>query len=149
MIDGVLHIPLKVIPDIKGDVMHMLRADDPHFKGFGEVYFSWINPGDIKAWHLHTVMTTNLSAPVGEVFLAVYDGREGSPTYGEVQEFTLSPGKHSLLSIPPGLWYGFAGQAQTPSMLVSCATHPHDPQEKMRRDMNDSAIPYDWKKWNV
>ena len=31
--------------------MHMLRADAPHLQGFGEIYFSTVNPGAIKGWH--------------------------------------------------------------------------------------------------
>ncbi len=49
MIDGVLIRPLKIIPDSRGQIMHMLRSDSPGFAGFGEVYFSCIEPGAIKA----------------------------------------------------------------------------------------------------
>ena len=45
MIEGLLKTPLKQIQDERGKVMHMLRATDPHFNKFGEVYFSWANPG--------------------------------------------------------------------------------------------------------
>ena len=31
MIDGVQVVPLRQIVDERGKVMHMLRADDPHF----------------------------------------------------------------------------------------------------------------------
>ena len=31
MIDGVAVHPLRRIPDDRGTIMHMLRADDPHF----------------------------------------------------------------------------------------------------------------------
>ena len=31
--------------------MHMLRADEPHFERFGEIYFSLVYPGGVKAWH--------------------------------------------------------------------------------------------------
>ena len=30
-IDGVLTVPLRRIPDERGTIFHMLRADDPHF----------------------------------------------------------------------------------------------------------------------
>ena len=52
MIEGVRITPLRQIPDERGTVMHMLRADAPHFEGFGEIYFSWVYPGAIKAWHV-------------------------------------------------------------------------------------------------
>ena len=39
MINGVVVKPLRRIPDERGFVMHMLRADDPEFEKFGEIYF--------------------------------------------------------------------------------------------------------------
>jgi dTDP-4-dehydrorhamnose 3,5-epimerase len=59
MIDGIVITPLRQIPDERGKIMHMMRADDPHFERFGEIYFSMVYPNAIKAWHLHTKMTLN------------------------------------------------------------------------------------------
>jgi len=42
VIEGVRVVPLRQIPDERGKVMHMLRADDPHFERFGEIYFSTV-----------------------------------------------------------------------------------------------------------
>jgi len=39
--------------------MHMLRADDPGFTSFGEIYFSRVYPGVVKGWHIHDRMTLN------------------------------------------------------------------------------------------
>ena len=39
MIDGVRVIKLRQIVDERGKVMHMLKSTDPHFLGFGEIYF--------------------------------------------------------------------------------------------------------------
>ena len=33
-------MPLRRIPDERGTIYHMLRADDPHFIEFGEIYFT-------------------------------------------------------------------------------------------------------------
>ena len=49
MIDGVKVKPLRRIPDERGFIMHMLRADDPDFERFGEIYFSTVYPGAIRA----------------------------------------------------------------------------------------------------
>ena len=48
MIHGVEMFPLRRIQDERGMVMHMLKATDPHFQKFGEIYFSVIYPGVIK-----------------------------------------------------------------------------------------------------
>ena len=48
MIKGVLIKPLSQIADERGKVMHMLRADEPYFEQFGEIYFSVVYPGVVK-----------------------------------------------------------------------------------------------------
>ena len=144
MIDGVVVSPRRQLVDERGKIVHVLRADDPEFERFGEVYFSWVNPGVVKGWHLHTAMTLNYTCPVGLVKLALWDDREGSPTRGEVMELFLGPDDHRLVQVPPGVWNGFKGVAGTPSMVCNCATLPHDPEEIQRRDPFDPAVPYDW-----
>ena len=69
MIDGVVVKALRRIPDERGYIMHMLRADDPDFERFGEIYFSTAYPGVIKAWHLHQEMVLNYAVVVGMVQL--------------------------------------------------------------------------------
>ena len=61
LIDGVKITPKRQILDERGKVMHMLKTSDPEFEAFGEIYFSCVNPGAIKAWHIHKSMTLNLS----------------------------------------------------------------------------------------
>jgi dTDP-4-dehydrorhamnose 3,5-epimerase len=144
MIDGVVVSPRRQLVDERGKIMHVLREDDPEFERFGEVYFSWVNPGVVKGWHLHTAMTLNYTCPVGLVKLALWDDREGSPSRGEVMELFLGPDDHRLVTVPPGVWNGVKGVAATPSMVCNCATLPHDPEEIRRRDPFDPAVPYDW-----
>ena len=146
MIGGVQVIPLKRIPDERGTVSHMLKRTDPHFREFGEVYFSSVYPGVVKGWHLHKVMTLNYACVVGAIRLALYDEREGSPTRGRVQEIVLGEANYLLAIVPPGVWNGFVGTAPRESIVANCATHPHDPGEIVRIDPYTNHIPYEWKK---
>lgn len=142
MIDGVRQKALKKIGDERGSIMHMMRSSDPDFEGFGEVYFSWVNPGVVKGWHKHSVVSVNLAVPVGAVKIVVFDDRDGSETKGQTQEFVIGGENYSLLSISPGLWYGFACVGDAAAMIANCATHPHDPDESAGRDLAD--VDYDW-----
>ena len=144
MIDGVVVTPKRQIIDERGKVMHMLRRDDPEYQEFGEIYFSTVNPGAIKGWHIHTAMTLNYYCVHGQVKLALYDDREGSPTHGQVQELFLGDANSLLVRIPPMIWNGVKGIAQGPSIVANCATLPHDPDEIDRRDPFDQRIPYTW-----
>jgi dTDP-4-dehydrorhamnose 3,5-epimerase len=144
MIDGVSVRPLRIIPDERGRILHMLRADDPHFERFGEIYFSMVYPGAIKAWHMHTAMTLNYAVVVGCIKLALYDVREASPTRGELMELFPGEGNYCLVTIPPGVWNGLKGIDTKPAIVANCATLPHDPAEIIRLPFDDSSIPYDW-----
>ena len=144
MIDGVEIIPLRQIPDERGKVMHMLRADAPHFEEFGEIYFSVVEVGAIKAWHLHERMTINYAVPHGRIKLVVYDDREGSPTKGELEEIFLGEANYSLVTVPPFVWNGFKGIGEHAAIVANCATIPHDPGEIVRLDPFSDKIPYDW-----
>ena len=144
MIDGVLVVPLKRIPDERGTVLHMLKKTDPHFTEFGEIYFSTIYPGVVKGWHKHAEMTLNYACIHGRIKLVLFDDREGSPTRGEVMEVFLGPDNHSLVQIPPGVWNGFKGMGSEMAIVANCCTHPHDPGRSIRLDPFDNDIPYDW-----
>ena len=144
MIDGVVVTPLKQIPDERGKIMHMLRSDDPQFERFGEIYFSMVYPGAIKAWHLHTKMTLNYAVVAGMVKLVLYDPRPSSPTKGEVQEIFLGEQNYARVKIPPGIYNGFKGVGPIPAIVANCATIPHDPAEIQRLDPFSKDIPYNW-----
>ncbi len=141
MIPGVIITPLKQIPDERGKVMHMLKRTDPHFGGFGEIYFSVVNPGAIKAWKKHLQMTLNLAVIQGSARLVIHDDQSG-----KFQEMVLGPeNNYSLVTVPPGLWTGFIGVSPQPALLANCASLPHDPNEVERKAADDPGIAYRWK----
>src|SRR5579862_8008720 len=144
MIHGVLVHPLKQIPDERGKVMHMLRADDPHFENFGEIYFSMVYPGVIKAWHLHQRMTINYAVITGTIKLVLFDDRADSPTRGALEELYVGESNYALVRGPLGIWNGFKGVGIIPAIVANCETIPHDPDEIVRLDPFDKKIPYDW-----
>ncbi|MDB5334259.1 MAG: dTDP-4-dehydrorhamnose 3,5-epimerase-like enzyme [Phycisphaerales bacterium] len=144
MIDGVRITPLRQIPDERGKIMHMLRSDAPHFLQFGEIYFSCVYPGAIKAWHIHKKMTLNYAVPVGNIKFVLYDERESSPTRGQVQEIYLGPESYNLVTVPPMVWNGFKGIGTQMALVANCASIPHDAEEIMRRDPFDPSVPYKW-----
>ena len=143
-IDGVTVTALRRIPDERGGVFHMLRTDSDVFETFGEIYFSMVYPGAIKAWHLHKEMTLNYAVPVGMVKLVCFDDREGSPTRGNLLELHIGELNYALVTIPPFVWNGFKGEGVQPALVANCATVPHHPDEIERLDPFSTDIPYDW-----
>ena len=144
MIDDVKTVPLRQIPDERGKIMHMLRADDAHFEAFGEVYFAVAYPGAIKGWHLHSRQTQNYAVISGMIKLVLYDPRDDSPTKGELNELFIGEDNYCLVRIPPGIYNGYKTYGVKPAIVANCATEPHDPTEMTRLDPFDASIPYDW-----
>jgi len=143
-IQGSLVVPLRRIPDERGTIYHMLKRTDPHFIEFGEIYFSTVYRGVVKAWHKHRAMTLNYACILGRVKVVLYDDRELSPTKGTLMEIFLGPDNYSLVSIPPEVWNGLKGMSEPFSIVANCCTHPHDPTLSTRLDPVNNHIPYDW-----
>jgi dTDP-4-dehydrorhamnose 3,5-epimerase len=127
---GVSLRPLREIGDARGAVLHMLRADSPEFRAFGEVYFSEIQPGAVKAWKRHSRQTQHLAVPAGRVEFVLADDRPDSATRGTLTRLELGrPEHYALLVIPPGIWYGWRTIGNAPALIANCADLMHDPAE--------------------
>ena len=144
MIDGVQIVPLQRFTDDRGSVLLMLKETDAHFVRFGEIYFSTVYAGVVKAWKNHRRMTANYACIHGRIQVALHDDRDSSPTHGTTFDLHISPEEHALVVIPPGVWHGFMGLAEPVSILANCATETSDPDELDRRPSDDPQIPYAW-----
>ena len=145
-IEGVIIQQLKQITDKRGSVLHMIKNDSSLFKKFGEVYFSEVHSGLVKAWKRHKKQSQNLAIPLGKILLVVYDDRPNSNTHGEITEYRLGrPDNYKLIHIPPMLWYGFQGIGDQTSMIANYTDLPHDPEEMESLSADTSQIPYQWK----
>ena len=134
----------KVITDDRGKILHMMRNDDSYFSKFGEIYFSYVFPKKIKAWHIHKKMTLNYVSVYGKIKLVLYDDRETSSTKGMIQEIFLSNDNHLLVTIPPLIWNGFTSADNNEAILANCSDIPHDKSEILRLNYNDKKFPYNW-----
>ena len=144
MIEGVKITKLKQIKDRRGKIMHMLRSDSKVFKKFGEIYFSTINPGIIKAWHLHKEATLNYVCLKGKIKLVLYDDRTKSSSFGKFFKITLSPKNYYLITIPPLIWNGFINLYNSESIIANCLDFPHNEKEMVRKKFNDSYFKFNW-----
>jgi dTDP-4-dehydrorhamnose 3,5-epimerase len=145
-IDGVIVKQLKVIPDERGWLMEMLRADDPFFQQFGQVYVSVAYPGVVKGWHYHKVQWDHFVIVKGMMKVVLYDIRDGSPTKGVLREYFMGEQNPILLRIPPGVLHGMKAIGTEPGMLVNCPSHPYDPKnpDEYRVHPHENDVPYDW-----
>ena len=99
----ILISPLKKIPVVGGNVLHVMKDNDNGYSSFGEAYFSLVNYRAIKAWKLHIDMTMNIVVPVGEARFVFVDES------GSIREEQIGESHYARLTIPPGIWFGFKG----------------------------------------
>ena len=146
MIQGVRIKRLKVITDERGWLMEILRLDDDIFESFGQVYLTTAYPGVVKAWHYHKKQTDNFTCVRGMMKVALFDAREDSPTYGEVNEFFVGEKNPCLIAVPPHVYHGFKAIGTETAYFVSVPTLAYDYKapDEYRLPPDTPEIPYDW-----
>ena len=145
-IDGVAIKQLRVIPDERGRLMEMLRSDDEVFERFGQSYVTTTYPGVVKAWHMHRKQDDNVVCVRGMIKLALYDGREGSSTKGEVMEIFLGEHRPLLVHIPREVYHGWKCVSGYEAYVVNMPTelYDYDEPDEYRLPFDTDEIPYDW-----
>ena len=148
MIKDVRVKKLKLIPDERGRLMEILRRDEEMFKEFGQVYMTTAFPGVVKAWHYHKKQDDHFTCVSGVMKLVLYDARKDSPTYKEINEFTVSLDDPKLIKIPRLVYHGFKCVGDKEALVINVPTLPYDRKEpdEYRLDAFSNDIPYDWNK---
>ncbi|MBN1164772.1 MAG: dTDP-4-dehydrorhamnose 3,5-epimerase family protein [Candidatus Krumholzibacteriota bacterium] len=146
MIEGVKVKKLKMIPDERGRLMEMVRADDEDFLKFGQVYMTTCYPGVVKGWHYHKKQYDYMTAVKGMLKIVLYDNRDSSSTRGEVNEFFAGDSNLIRITIPPGVCHGFKCIGTGEAIVINTVTEPYryeDPDE-FRIHPHHNDIPYEW-----
>ncbi len=145
-IEGIKAKPLKVIPDERGRLFEILRHDDELFTRFGQIYCTTVNFGVVKGWHYHKKQVDNFVCVGGMIKLVAYDGRPGSPTKGQVNEFFLGIHNPLLVQIPAHVYHGFKGISQPEAIVINIPNEPyhHAEPDEYRTDPHQNDIPYQW-----
>ena len=146
MIAGVEIKRLAKHADDRGYLMEILREDDPIFCRFGQVYVSMNYPGVVRAWHWHEHQDDHFCCVQGMIQVPLYDLREDSPSYGQLDEFFFGEHYPILLKIPRGVAHGYKTLGVVPSLLLNFPTQPYDREQpdEYRLPWNTERIPYNW-----
>jgi len=111
-VDGVEIVELKRFADDGGSMTELARLMDgrlPALAGFTlrQINYSELEPGAIKAFHLHQRQTDVWYVPPSDrMLLVLLDVRQGSKTEGARLRLTLGAGASRLVRIPPGVAHG-------------------------------------------
>ena len=111
-IDGVQLIELKRFTDDGGAFTELGRLTGGGLDGVDgftvrQINYSEVEPGVIKAFHVHARQTDVWYVPPSDrMLIGLVDVRQGSPTEGMVRRLMLGAGASRLLRIPPGVAHG-------------------------------------------
>lgn len=146
MIDGVRSKELVSHPDERGFFEEIIRSTDPFFsEGFGQLSHSFMHQGVVKAWHIHPNQVDWWYVVKGRVKTVLYDMRESSKTYRELNEFILgdSESPHIVLKIPAGVAHGLK-VLEGPADLIYVTSGAYTKAQEGRIAFDDPTIGYDW-----
>jgi dTDP-4-dehydrorhamnose 3,5-epimerase len=137
-IKGLKIIPLETHVDDRGFLTEVIRATDPHFNKFGQVYIvADYTRGTIRAFHKHQKLWDFFFIANGTAKFAFYDDRRKSPTYKKILT-VVSGGKNpSLIVVPPGVFHGWMSLEDN-TILVSIASEVYN-----HRHPDETRVPYD------
>jgi len=125
-INGVAIVDLKRFADDGGSMTELARLDGGQLQASGlagftlrQINYSEVEPGAIKAFHLHSRQTDVWYVPPSDRCLMILvDVRAGSPTEGTSQRLTLGAGASRLVRIPPGVAHGVRNLGTETARLI-------------------------------
>jgi dTDP-4-dehydrorhamnose 3,5-epimerase len=146
-IDGVKILDLRRHHDDGGSLTELGRFTEGRPEAFADfvlrqVNYSEIEPGVIKAFHLHARQTDIWYVPPADRMLVVLvDVRRGSPTEGLRMRFMLGDGASRLVRIPPGVAHGIRNLGRTTGRVIYFVDVPFSPDPGR---CDEGRLPWDF-----
>ena len=136
--------PLRVNRDASGSLVEILRTDwadiyENSQRPFAQTYFSTTPTGlarDETEWHVHEHQEDRFVVAAGDIVLALWDGRPGSPSVGMLDLLPMGEGQpddaqYSVL-IPRQVHHGFMVTSKRDAILLNSPTQLYDPSDEGR-----------------
>ncbi|MCR4316745.1 MAG: dTDP-4-dehydrorhamnose 3,5-epimerase family protein [Planctomycetes bacterium] len=144
MIKDVVLTPLVAHQDDRGYLIEILRASDAQFTKFGQVYLVGnMARGTIRGFHKHDLLIDWFFISHGSAKFALYDDREDSPTYKELNEFVISERKPAVLTVPTGVYHGWMS-LEDDTQLISIASEVYNRDKPDEYRVPFNSFGYDW-----
>ncbi|MGC9219667.1 MAG: dTDP-4-dehydrorhamnose 3,5-epimerase [Athalassotoga sp.] len=141
-IPGLFEIIPKIFRDDRGLLVKTFHdvsfKNQKLFDDFKEEYYSISKKNVLRGLHFQTPPYDHeklVYCPLGKIIDVVVDLRNGSPTHGKFEMFTLDDESRKIIYIPKGCAHGFLVQSET-AIIVSKTTTIYAPE-------NDSGIRWD------
>ena len=100
-----------------------------------EIYTSRLGPFEVRGWRYHKRSSSFLSAVTGSFFVHV------AAYKSSVQSFLLENNTSTSLLIPPGFWYCFASNVDSPSIILNASNFIYDEDDIKRANIDFISVP--------
>lgn len=146
-IAGVQIVDLKLSRDDGGYFLELSRFSDhimQHFPEFNlqQLNLSEMDPGVIKAWHIHHQQDDIWFIPPSHrLLIGLRDIREASATKDVTLRFVAGGGRGQLIFIPRGVAHGAANLWQQPAMVVYLVNQQFNPDPAVS---DEFRLPWDY-----
>ena len=123
-IDGVQVVELKRHSDDGGSMTELGRLVEGRLEALPDftirqINWSVVEPGAIKAFHLHSRQTDVWYVPpTDRLLIVLVDVRKGSQTEGVQMRFMHGNGASRLVRIPPGVAHGVKNLGREPGTII-------------------------------
>lgn len=143
-IDGAMAIPLVKHGDHRGDLCELLTLRGGDTEPIVHVYQVYAVAGSIRAWVYHKRQWDRLAFTQGHFRVVLYDIRETSPSFGELEVLDVGIDAPTRLYIPPNVVHGVKNLGDEGACFVNMPTAIYDPADpdKARLPMDHPGVPY-------
>jgi len=146
-IDGVERIALTRRNDDGGVFMELARLVSGELEalpGFrpAQINYSELDPGVIKAFHIHRRQTDVwFVTPESKLLAVLLDARDRSVTRGRQMRLVLGDGVCQLIRIPPGVAHGIRNLSPARSRMFYLVDFHFDPSPEITQE---GRLPWDF-----
>jgi dTDP-4-dehydrorhamnose 3,5-epimerase len=143
-IDGVQLVELGNILTRSGWMAEIFRTDWPAV-GISVRQVNWVelSPGAVTDWHCHAGQTDHLVGVGGNIKLALWDGRDDSPTKGATELVRMGAMRPMMVVVPPGVWHGLRNESGVPAGYINVTDqlYHHARPDNWRSTPGSAEIP--------
>ncbi len=119
-IDGVRIVDLGNVLTRSGWMTEVFRADWADV-GITVRQVNWVqlNPSAVTDWHAHAGQTDHIIGVGGNIKLALWDGRDRSPSRGATEIIRIGAMRPVMVVVPPLVWHGLRNESGLPAGYIN------------------------------
>ena len=126
-IAGVQVVELGNVLTRSGSLLELFRQDWPSIAvGVQQINWAQLNANGVTDWHRHALQADHLVGVGGNIRLALWDGREATPTHGASEVFRLGALRPVMVIVPPGVWHGLRNDSVAPAGSLNMVDQLYD-----------------------